>query len=83
MAGRLFLNVRDEKALAYSVGSFSRAQYDPGFFALYVLTTPDKVAPALEEMKAELERLKTEPVPEEELAQARNSLIGSHVSDLH
>jgi len=33
MGGRLFVNLRDRKSLAYSVTSFSSEQVDPGFFA--------------------------------------------------
>src|SRR5205085_7673780 len=34
--GRLFVELRDKKSLAYSVTSFSMEGIDPGYFAVYI-----------------------------------------------
>ncbi len=47
MGGRLFVNLRDKKSLAYSVTSFSSEQVDPGFFAFYMGTSADKLDGAI------------------------------------
>ena len=73
---RLFRRIRDELGLCYYVGAFNLVGLDPGYFAFYVGTTPEKVATCEQEIFAELEKLKSDGLSAEELARAKNSLIG-------
>ena len=41
--GRLFVEIREKRALAYRVSAFSLEGLDPGYFAVYVSTSPDQV----------------------------------------
>jgi zinc protease len=76
--GRLFLELRDKKSMAYSVSSFSVEGVDPGYFGVYMGTSPSKVEDALEGMRAELSRICEIPVGTPELERAKQNLIGSH-----
>ncbi|HET9754607.1 MAG TPA: pitrilysin family protein, partial [Myxococcales bacterium] len=66
--GRLFVELRDKRSLAYSVTSFSMEGVDPGYFAVYMGTSPEKVDAALAGIREELVRVRDEPVPEAELS---------------
>jgi len=76
--GRLFVELRDKKSLAYSVTSMSVESVDPGYFAVYIGTSPEKVEEALTGIKQELARVKDALIPELELSRARRNLIGTH-----
>src|SRR3989442_2816151 len=80
--GRLFLELRDKRSLAYSVTSFSMEGVDPGYFAVYIGCGPGKVAEALEGIRNELRRLREEPIAAAELERARTHLIGTHAISL-
>ncbi|MBI3269977.1 MAG: insulinase family protein [Planctomycetes bacterium] len=82
MGGRLFVHLRDEKALAYNVGCFSAVNLDPGYFGFYIMAQPHNVEPAVAAMREEIEVLKRELVSEEELATAKSTVIGGAMSDL-
>ncbi|MFP2962892.1 M16 family metallopeptidase [Myxococcus sp. 1LA] len=76
--GRLFVELRDKRSMAYSVSSFAIEGVDPGYFATYMGTSPEKVDAALAGIRAELARVRDEPIPAEELARAKQHLIGTH-----
>jgi len=79
--GRLFLNLRDQKSLAYTVTSTMISGMETGLFATYIGTEPSKVNIAIEEMLIELERIQTIPVSTDELERAKNYIIGNHEID--
>ncbi|WP_224242246.1 M16 family metallopeptidase [Hyalangium gracile] len=76
--GRLFVELRDKRSMAYSVSSFTVEGLDPGYFAAYIGTSPEKVSDAVEAIQKELTRVCEERVPEVELARARLHLIGTN-----
>ncbi|MHB8873029.1 MAG: M16 family metallopeptidase, partial [Myxococcaceae bacterium] len=76
--GRLFIELRDKRSMAYSVSAFAMEGVDPGYFAVYMGTSPEKVDAALLGIRAELARLRDEPLPEDELERAKQNLIGTH-----
>jgi zinc protease len=76
--GRLFVELRDKRSMAYSVSSFSIEGVDPGYFAVYMGTSPEKVDAALAGIREQLTRMCEELVPEDELARAKQHLIGTH-----
>jgi predicted Zn-dependent peptidase len=75
-SSRLFREVREKRGLAYSVGSYSDQYTDSGLVATYVGTREENVEEACSIIGAELGRLRTEPVSEEELARAKESVKG-------
>ncbi len=80
--GRLFLELRDKQGLAYSVTAFSQEALDPGYFCVYMATEPAKLDRAVAGIHAELERLRTEGIPADELARNQRQLVGSFEIDL-
>jgi zinc protease len=80
--GRLFLELRDKRSLAYSVTSFSVEGVDPGYFAVYIGCGPAKVGEALEGIRRELEHCREAPPGAAELDRARTHLIGTHAIGL-
>jgi zinc protease len=75
--GRLFYEVREQRALAYSVTAFSMEGVTPGVFGIYLGTDPSKVDEALTAAQSELQRLREECASEQELEQAKKYLTGS------
>ena len=61
-SSRLFLEVREKRGLAYSVGSYNEQYTDSGLVATYVGTREDNVEEACAVIGAELEKLRSEPV---------------------
>ena len=57
MGGRLFLELRDKKSLAYTVTSFYTPGLEPGFLGVYIGTAPQKEEEAIHGMKEQLELL--------------------------
>ena len=80
--GRLFLELRDKRSLAYSVTGFSIEGVDPGYFAVYLGCAPSKMGEALEGIRRELERCRESPPGAAELDRARAHLIGTHAIGL-
>jgi zinc protease len=80
--GRLFVEIREKLGLAYRVSSFSLEGLDPGYFAVYVSTSPDKVAEVLRSVREELRKLVHDGIAPEELARAQRYLIGTHAIGL-
>lgn len=76
LSSRLFLELRDKKGLAYVV----RSSYEPfglcGSFSIYIATEPKNIEVSLAGFKEEIEKIKTIPVVEEELQNAKNNIIG-------
>ncbi len=76
--GRLFMDLRDEQSLAYSVTALNREAVDPGMFAFYIATSPDKRDAAIEGMREQIERIRQEAIPDEEIERAKNYIIGTY-----
>ena len=81
-SGRLFMDLRDQQSLAYSVSASNLEGMDPGHVFVHIGTSPDKVAQALAGVTMHLNRLRQEPVTEAELGRAKRYLVGTHAIDL-
>jgi predicted Zn-dependent peptidase len=75
-SSRLFREVREKRGLAYAVGSYNEQYTDSGLVATYVGTREDNVEEACAIIGAELARLRSEPVSDEELARAKENVKG-------
>ncbi len=76
MSSRLFLSVREERGLAYDIGSGLVDYADAGALEISAGVDPDGLPEALGAILAELDRLRNEPVPPDELAKAKRYLAG-------
>jgi predicted Zn-dependent peptidase len=76
MSSRLFVEVRENLALAYSVSSFVKSYHDVGVFGVHAAVDNDRIVPALDAIMAELKRIKTERVPEQELRKVKEFIKG-------
>jgi len=76
--GRLFVEMREKRALAYRVSAFSLEGIDPGYFAVYIACSPENLDEAVQGIRAEVQRLITDGVSAEEVERARRYLIGTH-----
>lgn len=81
MAGRLFVELRDKRALAYTATSFYEPVKEPGALVLYLGTTPQTAAQAEQALVDEVTRIKRDPLPEAELARAKGYLLGRYAMD--
>jgi zinc protease len=80
-SGRLFLELRDRRGLAYTVTAVNVEGVHPGTFSLYIGTAPEKLDAARTGMLEQLERLLQEAPSEQELAGARRHLVGNFAID--
>lgn len=76
-ASRLMDNIRDNRGLAYDVRSSFSASRFGGSFTASLQTKNESANTAIEEVLKEMERIRTEPVTEKELADAQAYLTGS------
>jgi predicted Zn-dependent peptidase len=74
MSSRLFQKVREQRGLAYSIGSERLAYQDAGSLCVVVGTAPDHVDEVLSIVGDELELLAASGVTERELAIAKGNL---------
>ncbi len=81
MAGRLFVELRDKSALAYTAASFYDPVHEPGALILYLGTAPDNAAKAEQALLAEVQKIRDVPVSPEELARAKGYLLGRYAMD--
>src|ERR1700757_4203500 len=77
MSSRLFQNIRERQGLAYSIYSDLNPYRDTGCLAVYAGTSLASAAKVVQSVVSEFRKLKTEPVPEEELRRAKAQLKGS------
>jgi zinc protease len=81
MAGRLFVELRDKRALAYTATAFYEPVKEPGALILYLGTTPQTAAQAEQALLAEVTRIKRDPVSEADLTRAKGYLLGRYAMD--
>jgi zinc protease len=76
LGSRLFVRIREKLGLAYYVGAQHFLGLEPGYFALYAGTMPDKLKQVEEEMLREVEALRENGLTQEELTRAKAKLLG-------
>lgn len=81
MAGRLFAELRDKQALAYTASAFYEPVREPGAVVLYLGTAPDNVERAERALLAEIERVRRQAIGAGELERAKGFLLGNYAMD--
>ena len=78
--GRLFNEVRSRQGLAYSVYGAWSPNYDyDGLFIAGGQTQTDNTVPFIRSVTSEIKKLRTQPVSEQELKDAKESILNSFV----
>jgi zinc protease len=80
--GRLFTEIREKRALAYRVSAFSMEGLDPGYFAVYLASSPENLDEGVKVVRQELADLAEKGITADELARAQRYLIGVHAIGL-
>jgi zinc protease len=80
--GRLFTEIREKRALAYRVSAFSVEGLDPGYFAVYLASSPENLDEAVSVVHRELREVADKGITADELARAQRYLIGVHAIGL-
>jgi zinc protease len=80
LGGRLVNTVRSRQGLAYSVYAFWSPQFDfPGTFVAGGQTRSDATVPFIQSTLAEIDKIRAEPVTEEELKNAKDSVLNAFI----
>jgi len=81
MAGRLFVELRDQRGLAYSTGVLTTYRTGAAFFVAYLGTAPASATASEAGILRELERVRESPISADELARAKAYVRGQLVMD--
>lgn len=77
---RLMTSIREEKGYTYDIhSSIDQMLYD-GYFSISSEAAPNYIDPMINEIYHEMELLKTEEVPSEELSMVKNYLMGNFMN---
>jgi len=76
MSSRLFLELREKRALTYDVHSYISNYADAGHVVIYAGVAPTRAREAVDAALAEVARLRAEPVTEAELTRLRDFVKG-------
>jgi zinc protease len=76
---RLFQEIRSNRGLAYSTGSFYRPRDDYGAFGAYALTKSASTAEVLELIQTQIRDIKENGIGKSELSWAKKSLTNSFI----
>lgn len=76
MASRMFVRIREELGLAYSVGASQILGMVPGAFVFHLSTSPEQLDFAQEELLKEISKLVSGGLTQAEIDRARMSLTG-------
>jgi zinc protease len=81
MGGRLFTELRDKQGLAYSASASYPSRVERSYLLAQVGTAPANAARAEEEMRREIERMRSAEIPAPELERAKMYLLGQFALD--
>lgn len=81
MSGRLFVELREKRGLAYSLGMAIPFRTGPSSLVAYLGTAPANVEPAQAGILSEIERVRREPATNQELARAKAYVLGALTMD--
>ena len=73
---KLFVNLRENRGLAYEVGSVSSSSFNHGVFFMYIGTNPENINEVIKGFNYEIENLKTKKISNIELAETKSMLTG-------
>ncbi len=79
-SSRLFKSIRTEKGLAYGVGGGIGTRFDhPGVLQLEMSTKSASTVESINALYAEIDKLKTNPITDAEIARSKDSILNAFV----
>lgn len=75
-SSRLFQEIREERGLAYNIGSYSREHHDMGKWILFGSVDPQNLSECTATVMHELRRARVEGITADELAQVKEQVKG-------
>jgi len=78
LGGRFFDELREKRSLCYTVHAFTIDRQLAGAFGAYIATSPEQEDVARDGLLAEFQRLREEPITEDELERAKTYALGVH-----
>lgn len=76
MSSRLHQNIREKYGYCYSIGPFTQSYVDSGMYGVYIGTDREYVEHVRKLIRAEFEKIRTEPIGNKELDEAKAQLKG-------
>jgi len=73
---RLMKNIREDKGYTYGIGSYISELYGTGHWAIGTEVAKEVKDDVLREIRYEIDRIRTEPIEEQELELVKNYMIG-------
>ena len=73
---KLFVNLREEKGLAYEVGASSSSSFNNGVFLMYIGTNPQNIDEVKSAFNKEIEELKNKKISNTDLNITKSMLLG-------
>lgn len=81
-SGRLFIELREKKSLAYTVAPISFEGMERGYVGTYIACSPEKRAAAIAGIRSVLERLVEKGPTSAEMSRAKEFFLGRRAMDL-
>lgn len=78
---RLMANIREDKGYTYGIGSFVLTLKKASYLVISAEVGNENVEPTLTEIKAEMKKLQTDPVSDNELETVKSYLLGEFLRD--
>ncbi len=82
MGGRLFVELREKKSLAYTVSPIRMDGMESGYYGAYIGCAPGKAKTSIELLEIEFKKLQDSFVSDVELERAKKYIIGRHDIDM-
>ena len=82
MSSRLFQAIREDRALAYNIGSSSREHHDTGRWTVYGSVEPKRLVECVRVVFDELRRVRAEGISADELEQVKEQVRGGMLLSL-
>ena len=79
MSSRLFQEIRENRGLAYAIGSYSASYREGGFFTVYGGTSMEHVDEVLDLVRIEFCNVLKDNITDDELTRAKNQIRGALV----
>jgi zinc protease len=81
-SGRLFIELREKKSLAYTVSPVNMEGLERGYIGTYIACSPQKREEALQGIRAVLEKLASRGPTPQEMKRAQEFYLGRRAMDL-